>query len=81
MTMIGIIDYGMGNLYSVRKALERLGCPYIVSGDNKELARARGLLLPGVGSFRDAMHICVEPGWPISSVRRLKTARRCLAFV
>ncbi|MED4269494.1 imidazole glycerol phosphate synthase subunit HisH [Geobacillus stearothermophilus] len=62
MAMIGIIDYGMGNLYSVRKALERLGCPYIVSGDNKELARARGLLLPGVGSFRDAMHILRETG-------------------
>ncbi|WP_031407124.1 imidazole glycerol phosphate synthase subunit HisH [Geobacillus vulcani] len=62
MTMIGIIDYGMGNLYSVSKALERLGCPYIVSGDNEELARAGGLILPGVGSFRDAMHILRETG-------------------
>ncbi|CAM4030695.1 imidazole glycerol phosphate synthase subunit HisH [Geobacillus stearothermophilus] len=62
MTMIGIIDYGMGNLYSVRKALERLGCPYIVSGDKEELEQARGLILPGVGSFRDAMHILNETG-------------------
>ncbi|WP_327054595.1 imidazole glycerol phosphate synthase subunit HisH [Geobacillus thermodenitrificans] len=62
MTMIGVIDYGMGNLYSVSKALERLGCPYIVSGDKEELARVRGLILPGVGSFRDAMHILRETG-------------------
>ncbi|MCA0986811.1 imidazole glycerol phosphate synthase subunit HisH [Guptibacillus algicola] len=60
--MIGIIDYGMGNLYSVSKALERLGFDYFVSEDEEELAKANGLLLPGVGSFRDAMAILVESG-------------------
>ena len=60
--MIGIIDYGMGNLYSVSKALERLGYDYFVSEDEKELAKATGLLLPGVGSFRDAMAILTETG-------------------
>lgn len=58
--MIGIIDYGMGNLYSVSKALERLGFDYFVSEDKEELARATGLLLPGVGSFRDAMATLIE---------------------
>jgi len=58
--MIGIIDYGMGNLYSVSKALERLDYDYIVSSDPGELDKTRGLILPGVGSFKDAMHILNE---------------------
>lgn len=53
--MIGIIDYGMGNLFSVSKALERLGVPYFISEDQEELSEAHALILPGVGSFRDAM--------------------------
>jgi imidazole glycerol-phosphate synthase subunit HisH len=60
--MIGIIDYGMGNLYSVSKALERLCYEYIISDDPKELKNAKGLILPGVGSFKDAMHILRETG-------------------
>lgn len=51
--MIGIVDYGMGNLFSVSKALERLGADYYISSD--QLLEADGLIVPGVGSFRDAM--------------------------
>lgn len=53
--MIGIVDYGMGNLFSVSKALERLNAPYFLSHSKDDLLKADGLLLPGVGSFRDAM--------------------------
>lgn len=53
--MIGIVDYGMGNLFSVSKALERLGADYFISSDKKELLAADALILPGVGAFRDAM--------------------------
>lgn len=53
--MIGIVDYGMGNLFSVSKAFERLEVPCFISHDNSELLAADALLLPGVGSFRDAM--------------------------
>ncbi|AIM16180.1 imidazole glycerol phosphate synthase subunit HisH [Neobacillus sp.] len=53
--MIGIVDYGMGNLFSVSKALERLGANYWISADKQELLNADALILPGVGSFRDAM--------------------------
>ncbi|MDQ7725538.1 imidazole glycerol phosphate synthase subunit HisH [Bacillus halotolerans] len=53
--MIGVIDYGMGNLYSVSKALERVGMPYFVSRMPKELRKADAFILPGVGSFGDAM--------------------------
>ncbi|MEH7112683.1 imidazole glycerol phosphate synthase subunit HisH [Neobacillus niacini] len=55
--MIGIVDYGMGNLFSVSKALERLNAEYFISGDREELLSADALLLPGVGSFRDAMEV------------------------
>lgn len=53
--MIAIIDYDMGNLYSIRSMLEYLGETVIVSRDPLQLAKADGLILPGVGSFRMAM--------------------------
>ncbi|MBS4190334.1 imidazole glycerol phosphate synthase subunit HisH [Bacillus sp. FJAT-49705] len=53
--MLGIIDYGMGNLFSVSKALERMNVPYFISENSKDLMKADGLILPGVGSFKDAM--------------------------
>ncbi len=55
--MIGVIDYGMGNLHSVTKAMERLELEYFLSEDIQELKKADGLILPGVGSFKDAMTI------------------------
>ncbi|MED1468665.1 imidazole glycerol phosphate synthase subunit HisH [Bacillus salipaludis] len=53
--MIGIVDYGMGNLFSVSKALERLDADYFISAQKSELLAADALILPGVGAFRDAM--------------------------
>lgn len=52
---IGVVDYGMGNLRSVSKALETLGFQTLVSGNPAELSRCRGIVLPGVGAFRDCM--------------------------
>ncbi|MBA4496215.1 imidazole glycerol phosphate synthase subunit HisH [Paenactinomyces guangxiensis] len=54
--MIAIIDYGMGNLHSVSKALERMGHQYVITSDPQTIRRADGLILPGVGAFGDAMH-------------------------
>ncbi len=53
--MIGIIDYGMGNLHSVTKALERLGHTPFLSENHDELSKASMLILPGVGSFKDGI--------------------------
>ncbi len=52
---IGIIDYGMGNLHSVKNALEFIGADVFVSDKLEELSKADGLILPGVGAFYDAM--------------------------
>lgn len=60
--MIGIVDYGMGNLFSVSKALERLGANYIISDQVTELRQANALILPGVGSFKDAMSLLKKKG-------------------
>jgi imidazole glycerol-phosphate synthase subunit HisH len=53
--MIGIIDYGAGNIRSVGNALDRINKPFFVSRDIVELQRARKLILPGVGEARSAM--------------------------
>ena len=52
---ITVIEYGMGNIWSVLSALRYLGCNPVVSNDPNVIARAKSLLLPGVGSFRKAM--------------------------
>lgn len=52
--MIGIIDYGVGNLFSLRSSFEAIGEQVFVSGDQEELAKADRLILPGVGAFGDA---------------------------
>ena len=53
--MIGIVDYGAGNLRSVQKALEAIGERACVSGDPAELDGCEKLILPGVGSFGAGM--------------------------
>jgi glutamine amidotransferase len=54
--MITIVDYQMGNLRSVQKALERVGSETRITGDPEQIATAEKLVLPGVGAFGDAMH-------------------------
>ena len=53
--MIAIVDYGVGNLRSVQKALERVGAMAVVSADPATLDAAQGIVLPGVGAFGDGM--------------------------
>ena len=52
--MVGIIDYGVGNLFSLRSSFAAIGVEAFVSGDPVELAKADRLILPGVGAFGDA---------------------------
>ena len=55
MTRLCVLDYGMGNLRSVEKALERVGAQVEISGDQETARAADGLILPGVGAFAMAM--------------------------
>ncbi len=53
--MIAITDYGMGNLGSVKKALDYLGAPCQITKDPQLIRQASHVILPGVGAFADAM--------------------------
>lgn len=52
--MIAIVDYGVGNLYSLKSSFEFLGIPTLVTRDEREIANCDKIILPGVGAFRDA---------------------------
>ena len=56
MSKVGIIDYGMGNIHSVSKALENLGEEILLVKNNKQLKDCKALILPGVGSFDPAIN-------------------------
>ena len=61
--MIHIIDYGAGNLFSVQNALNYLQIENKITANPADLADADGIILPGVGAFRDAMTMLNESGF------------------
>lgn len=61
--MIVIVDYGLGNLGSLRNMFKRIGSDAVISGDMELIAKAEKLLLPGVGSFDQAMQRINEGGF------------------
>lgn len=63
--MITIIDYGMGNLRSVQKAVEYLGFRANISSDKNEIKNSTGVILPGVGAFPDAMREIRKKGFDV----------------
>lgn len=78
--MIAIIDYGMGNLFSVEKAFAKLGAEVIVTSDPEVILSADKVVLPGVGAFGDCMknlaeynmidviHTVIERGTPFMGI-------------
>lgn len=52
--MIAIIDYGVGNLFSLQQSLKKIGAESIITSQKSEIKRADRLILPGVGAFGDA---------------------------
>ena len=62
--MVAIIDYDAGNLRSVEKALEALGAETVVTRDPEVIAGSSRVILPGVGSFGDAMERLNQYGLP-----------------
>jgi glutamine amidotransferase len=82
--MIAIIDYGMGNLRSVQKALERTGREAVVTRDPGQIQSARGVVLPGVGAFSTCMENLAKFGL-IEPIREVVRQKRpflgiCLGF-
>ena len=60
--MIAIIDYGAGNLHSVKNALDYLGAESVITGDKDVILSADKVILPGVGAFGEAMASLREKG-------------------
>ena len=52
--MVAILDYGVGNLFSLQSSFAAIGVDAVVSGDEKVLKQADRIILPGVGAFDDA---------------------------
>ena len=69
-TRICVLDYGMGNLRSVEKALEHVGATATISNDAATIRAADGLILPGVGAFPKAMEGVRELGFDELIVER-----------
>ncbi|HEX2681651.1 MAG TPA: imidazole glycerol phosphate synthase subunit HisH, partial [Candidatus Dormibacteraeota bacterium] len=60
--MIAIVDYGVGNIRSVERALVHVGAETLLTSDLDELERAQGIVLPGVGAFAPALAKLTEHG-------------------
>ncbi|TKC56943.1 imidazole glycerol phosphate synthase subunit HisH [Pedobacter hiemivivus] len=60
--MVAIIDYGMGNVSSVQKALKKIGLMSNITADREEITKCTHVILPGVGSFNQAMKNLNERG-------------------
>ncbi len=72
--MLAILDYGAGNQTSVRRALEHLGIPCVVTSDPATAEAAQGIVFPGVGAAGQAMRALRERG--LESVLRRSVIRR-----
>ena len=53
--MLGIIDYGLGNIGAIAHMLGRLGLPYLFADDEESISNSSGLILPGVGAFDEGI--------------------------
>ncbi len=71
--MIGIIDYGLGNIFSLRSSIKAIGEEVTVTGDADEIRACDKLVLPGVGAFRDAANLLADTG--LDAVIREEAAR------
>ena len=78
--MIAIIDYGMGNLRSVQKGFERVGCEALVTADPKSVLEADRIVLPGVGAFPDCMRNLEEGGFIEPLLRVIREGRPFLGI-
>ena len=71
--MIAVIDYGVGNLFSLCSSLERIGAQTVVTSDPEIIAKADKLLLPGVGALADAAKKLRDSG--LDAVVKAQAAR------
>ena len=73
--MVAVIDYGAGNLHSVKNALDFLGAKSIITKNKDEILSSDHIILPGVGSFGDAME-CINNSGLTDTIRKAADGSR-----
>lgn len=77
---VTVVDYGLGNLLSVRRALEEVGAEVALAGDPREVERAERLVIPGVGAFGDCVGELRRRSLVDSVLAVIRSGRPCLGI-
>ena len=78
--MIAIVDYGVGNLFSLESSFKAIGVDVIVTNDKEVIKKANKIVLPGVGAFEDAIKKLVESGLKEVVVEQAKNGKPLLGI-
>lgn len=78
--MIAVIDYGVGNLFSLCSSLEHIGAQAVVTSDPQIIAKADKLILPGVGAFADAAQKLRDSGLDLVIKQQVKTGKEIMGI-
>lgn len=78
--MIAVIDYGVGNLFSLTSSLRAIGAECVVTGEPEKIKSAEKILLPGVGAFEDAKRKLSESGLDKLIVSEVKAGKKILGI-
>ena len=78
--MIAIVDYGVGNLFSLECSLKKIGAESIVTGDPELIAGADKIILPGVGAFSDAIAKLRESGLADLLISLAKSGKKIMGI-
>ena len=73
--MIAIVDYGVGNLFSLKSSLDKIGAEGVIARDEKTLINAEKIILPGVGAFRDAIEKLRQTGFDNTLYKEVKKGK------
>lgn len=72
---IAIVDYQLGNLFSVRHACEKIGCSPLVTSKPEDIIHADAIILPGVGAFKAAMNYLQQSGIEVALAEIVKSGK------
>jgi glutamine amidotransferase len=78
--LVAVLDYGIGNLRSAQKALERVGADARLTADPHEIGRADGVVLPGVGAFGKCMEALRDTGLDSLAIEAAESGRPFLGI-
>ena len=75
-----IIDYEMGNLWSIKNALTYLNCPFVITGNPEIISKSKSIILPGVGSYKSAMSIIRSKNIDLAIKEAIKNSSKLLGI-